>query len=271
MRRASTVALDRALDSWQTVLADHRDDVIAFGNEIFALREVLADSAALSRSLTDPARSSQARADLARDVFGSKVSGPVMDLVTGLVRERIDSPAEVLEIMQRAGVETLLISAHLDGRLDQVEEELYRTLEILSDERELRATLQDGAIDLERRQDLVAQVFSSCQAETVALLRQAVARTDDETLVVYLRYWIELCGQLGKHLIAIVTAAHPLEHDQEQRLADLLERKYSRPVQLHIGIDPSVLGGLRVRVGNDIIDGTLSSRLNDVKSVFSDK
>lgn len=268
MRLASEQALERVLRSWEGVVANRPSDAIGWAGEIFAAGRVLDTSSALLRSITDPSRLPQARADLVHHVFDGKVSAEIVELLAGLARERFSVAEDYREAVTASGVETLLMSAQFQNRLDIVEEELYRATGVLKAERELRRALEDSTPELERRHGLVTQIFGDWAPETVALVKFAVSR--NESVVPQLQHWVGSAGRRSQHLVAIVTAAQPLDADQEERLTRILSQRYGKPVEIHVGIDPAIVGGLRIVIGSDVIDGSLAARINNVKSVFTD-
>ncbi|MDO5722890.1 MAG: ATP synthase F1 subunit delta [Flaviflexus sp.] len=271
MRRSTTLTLNQALTSWQALLADaEAGRVLDYAREIFGARHIVDEQAALTRALIDPARNGEDRAALAKKVFSSATTSPVVDLVAGLVRGKIASPKDLSEALEYAGTETILISAQQAGRLDKVEEELYRAVMLLSDESRLRAVLGDAGIDADSRIALSHKIFAELTDESRALIDRALEITDNHNLIALLRDLIVRCGERAEHLVGIVTVASPLSRDQEERLTRILEKKYDRPVELHVGVDPAVIGGMHIRVGSDVIDSTLASRINHLKSVFSD-
>ncbi|MEZ7897967.1 MAG: F0F1 ATP synthase subunit delta [Flaviflexus sp.] len=268
MRLGSEQALQRLLHTWEGVVANRPDAAIGWAQEIFAAGTVLESETALTRAATNPASPGQSRTELMNSVFGGKVSGEVLDLLGGLARDSFKDSEDLVEAVSRAGVETLFMSAQYANRLHDVEEELYRASRVLSEQRELRRTLDDKSIDAGRRQGLARQVFGSWSPETVALLEHGVE--SDQQIIHQLRRWIGDAGRRSEHLVAIVTAAQPLEADQEERLTALLAKRYGKPVEIHVGVDPALIGGVRIAIGPDVIDGTLASRIKHVKSVFAD-
>ncbi|MBM9433482.1 F0F1 ATP synthase subunit delta [Flaviflexus equikiangi] len=268
MRQASEQALERMLRSWEGVVAHQPSEAIRWADEFFAVSDVLTGSSALVRAITDPARSGDARAELARSVLSGKVSGEVTDYVAGLSRERVSAAKDIIEAITLTGVETLLMSAQYQNRLDAVEEELYRASQVLGTERTLRRSLEERGSGLGRRHELAGRIFGGWTPETVALIKHAVST--DSSIIPQLRHWVSDAGRRSEHLVAIVTAAQPLESDQEARLTALLSQRYGKPVEIHVGVDPEIIGGLRIVIGADVIDGSLASRINNVKSVFTD-
>ena len=66
--------------------------------------------------------------------------------------------------------------------------------------------------------------------------------------------------------IATVRSAVPLTEAHRQRLADSLSRTYGMPVAINVVVDPEVVGGIRVQIADDVIDGSISTRLADLRS-----
>ena len=267
MRGRSESALAEVRRSFEGVLAANPDRIVEFARELFSIADAVAGSAALSRSVSHPSRRPDERAALVRDLLSAKAA-EVTDVVADLASKDIASEEDFAEALRRLGTGALLLSADLAGRLEKLEEELFRAVEFFSEQRELRSKLQDWSTPVELRQRVVADLFRNQVPETIELLRHAVSRTEDESIVPQLGAWIHDSAARAKHLTAIVTAARPIEPDQASRLVSILEKKYNRPVEMHLGLDPSLIGGMKIQIGSDVIDGTIATRLKDVRSSF---
>ena len=99
---------------------------------------------------------------------------------------------------------------------------------------------------------------------TTQLVKQALSGSY-RTVVAALEDYERTAAQVQGERVATVHVARALSAADEQRLASALTRQYGRPVHLNIVIDPAVLGGLRVEIGDDVIDGTVVSRLDDAR------
>jgi len=91
---------------------------------------------------------------------------------------------------------------------------------------------------------------------------------DEQSIATLLRRYISDAADMGEHLVAAVTSVLPLTHEQEERLTAILSAKYNSDVQVHVSIDTAVIGGLRIHINDDVIDGTLASRINGVRAAF---
>lgn len=265
MRASSQAALELAQERWEPVLREG-GRASALGEQLFGVVDALDSSAALRRALTEPTRSGEDKAELVTAVLGGKVDQEVVDLLAGLVRERWSATDDLADAVESLAVTSVLAGAQEAGRLEEVEDETFRLVRILGEQRDLRNALEDRHVEPGRRAGLAAAVLDGkVGPETALLVTRSAGAQRGRTLVSALRSINEAAAQRRRHLVASVTAAVPLSRAQVDRLQGYLSRRYDRPVQVYVGLDPAVVGGLRVQVGDDVIDGTLASRLADAR------
>jgi F-type H+-transporting ATPase subunit delta len=266
MRASSQAALDRARERWEPVLRQAGERARTLGEQLFGVVDVLDASVALRRALTEPSRDGEDKAGLTRDVFTGKVDAEAVDLLSGLVRERWSEPRDLVDAVEILAADSILAGAEQAGRLEQVEAETYRLERILVDQRELRLALTDKESAAERRAELMARVLAGkVSPETAALAVRAAAQPRGHTLPALLRSVADRAAARRQRLVASVTSAVPLSGAQIERLTQILERQHGRAVQVHVALDPDVVGGLRIQIGDDVIDATLASRLADAR------
>ena len=269
MRSGSEAALAAVRDQWNALLFEKASGEIETARELFEVAVLLRENGSLISSLEDAARDEDSRAKLATDVFRGKVSDEVTEVVAGLSRARWSEDLDLARAIEALGVETLLAGAERNGALSKVEEQLYRNMRTLRNERRLRITLNDDTYDLQARKDLTRKIFADDDAHTIELMVWAVERLERHTFASSLRKFIDAAAERGKHVVASVTSATPLTREQEERLTGILSRMYNKDITLHVAINPAIVGGLRVHVGDDIIDGTLASRVRSVRDSFT--
>lgn len=270
MHARSAEALTAAREAWEPVLRGAQGRAGELASEIYQVVDTVDRSASLRRALTDPNRSGEDRAALAQHLLGGRLDGEVVDLVAGMVRREWSEESDLSDALVELGDFTLLVSAQQAERLERVESELHGVVRLLDSDRELRTTALDRTLNAERRADLMADVLGGTVAyETTELVRRVIVRPRTPNPVGELQGVIEAAAAQRNHLVASVRSATPLNDEQIGRLADALERRYGRPVDVQVGIDPELLGGLRVRVGDDLIDDTISRRLDDVRRRLS--
>jgi F-type H+-transporting ATPase subunit delta len=161
-------------------------------------------------------------------------------------------------------------AAEGDGVLDEVEDELFRFGRLLEREQPLRAALTDPGLPVDRKLSLLRELLGTrAQPITLRLVEVAVTQPRTGSLETSLEELSRLAAQRRQRYIAQVRVARPLEADQEQRLGASLARIYGREVALQVDVDPTVLGGIEVRVGDEVIDGTVERRLQSVRRTLA--
>ena len=232
-------------------------------DEILAVADLLDKQPRLRRALSDPARSAEDRAGLLGSLVDGKVSADAATLLKTLVHGRWSSSGELLNATERLGVETLLASAESGGELAEVEDELFRFGQVVNGNDELAATLGNSTVPVAPRAELArALLEGKARAVTIRLVELALHGFGGRNFDTSLTKLVELAAERRDRQIAYVTAAQPLSEADEQRLGARLSQMYGRQVDLKISIDPEVLGGLSVRVGHDLYDGTVLRRLH---------
>jgi F-type H+-transporting ATPase subunit delta len=236
------------------------------GDELFSVTDLLASSAGVRRALTDPARGGDAKADLLRRLVGGKVSDPTLDLLSGLVRSRWAQASDLVDAIEALAVEAVLAQADRAGRLDTVEDELFRFSRIVAADQGLRDAFSARTAGVDRKSELVSRLLGGRAApESLRLAVQAAGRPRGLRTEQVLEGQVEAAARRRRQVVAHVVAALPLDEGQRGRLSAALQRQYGRPVRLNIDVDPDVVGGLRVQVGGELVDGTVSARLDEAR------
>ncbi|MFC7878957.1 F0F1 ATP synthase subunit delta [Isoptericola sp. NPDC057391] len=266
MRGTSGASLAAAQERFEPVLRSVGADAKALGEQLFAVVAALDESGPLRRSLADPSRSPEDRAALAGRVLAGGFDERVVDLVTGLARSRWAGDADLVDAVERLGLDAVLASAESRGTLETVEDELFRLTRALVGQREARQVLSDGTTDPERRAQLIDSLLTGRVDDvTLALARRATTALRGRRFVATLLWYGEIAAERRRRLVATVTSGAVLSESQQERLGALLERAYGRTVQLNVTVDPAVIGGLRIQVGADVVDSTVLSRLADAR------
>ncbi|MEE6280643.1 F0F1 ATP synthase subunit delta [Georgenia sunbinii] len=270
MRASSQAALTAASERFEPVLRDAGARAEEFGTQLYGLADTLRGSGSLRRALSDPSRDGEAKARLIGSLLEGKVAAEVLDLVSGMVRSRWSQESDLATAVEELGTTSILAAAQSQGTLLQVEEELFRTERLLASSRDLRAALADTEASAERRIALIGSLIGSrALPATQLLVNRQVSSPHRGTLGSALRSIGEIAARRREQRVATVTAASPLSQAQEARLAQILGRSYGGEVHVNVAIDPRVVGGLRVQIGDEIIDATMLSRLQDARRRFS--
>lgn len=265
MRASSQATVAAAQERWEPVLQEAGENARAYGEQLFAVRDLLVRSGALRSALTGTSRAPEDKAALAERVFGGRVDPVVVDLLAGLARARWSEDVDLAEAVRLLAVQSVLAGAQSAGRLERVQEEIFSVQRTVDAERELRRALSRPDVAPEVRGRLVDRLLRDRVApETHLLVRQAVTG-GARMLHLALQALGEAAAARRDRLVANVVAAVPLTDAQIARLARMLERTYGRAVHVNVGVDPAVLGGLRIEVGGEVVDATVLTRLEDVR------
>jgi F-type H+-transporting ATPase subunit delta len=244
---------------------------LGVGDALFSVAALLDEQPSLRAALTDPARSGEDKATLAASLLRGKVAEQVVDLVSGMVRSRWSSPRDLAEGTARLGVEAVLVSAQRHDRLDEVQDELFRFARTVASQPELRLALTDRGLPVERKSDLLTELLQEkTTVEAARLIVHAVTEPRGHSLESNLEALAEAAAARRQRQVATVAAAVPLTENQRDRLAATLSAQLGHDVQLNVVIDPQVVGGLRVSLGDEVIDGTLATRLDDAQRRIAD-
>ena len=168
-----------------------------------------------------------------------------------------------------AYAEALLAVARSEGNLAEVEDELFRFARLLEGNDDLRTTLTDASLPVSRRQQIVEDLLGG-RADTVttALVSMVVGTGRARDLPGIIDELVKLSAADSNKELAEVRTAVELTDDQKQRLVAALEEKTGKKVELKVIVDPTVLGGIVAQVGDTVIDGSIKTRLQQLKSAF---
>lgn len=265
MRGTSAASLDAVRAGFEPVLRAAGVGAAELGGQLFQVVDLLTGSGSLRRALADPSRSGEDKANLARTLLAS--ADPRVAAVVGeFARGRWSHEADLVDAVEEVAADSILASAQAAGTLEQVEDELFRFTRTLVGERELRRALVDRQAAPEQRAALARRVLEGkAEPQTVQLVERAAFGPYGRTMSRMLGRMGRLSARRRELLVASVTTAAELSPTQAGRLSAVLERTYGRPVQLAVVVDPDVIGGLRVRVGSQVVDSTVLSRLDDVR------
>ena len=241
----------------------------AVGGDLFALTRVLDDSGSLRRALGNSFADPVAKRELTDRLFGGKVGDGTLEVVRVAVSQRWVDERDLSDALEELGVQAILICAERADRLDQVEDELFRFERTVVGDPGLRDALSDRQRSGDDKVGLVSRLLDGKVApETIELTRQAAAYSRGQRFECVLESYVGVAVTLRGQLMATVTAAQPLDDGQTQRFGAALAKIYGRQVWLNVIIDPSVVGGLRVQVGNEVIDGTILARLEEARRMM---
>ncbi len=238
----------------------------ALGEELFAVAGLLATQSVLRRALSDPSRSGEARSGLASAILTGKVGDATAGLVAAVAAARWSAPGDLTDAVEQLAVQAIVIAAEQEGRLDDLEDELFRFGRIVASQPQLRIALTNPFLAADAKRSLLADLLAGkVTPETQRLIVQAAVNPLGRSLDVSLEEYARLAARRRQRLVAEVHVAVALTDQQRGRLAAALAGAYGHQVHLNVVLDPRIAGGMTVRVGDELIDGSVATRLAEAR------
>jgi F-type H+-transporting ATPase subunit delta len=260
MHGRSAASLESLLEATGTAV-DGGADGLRLGADLFGIAQALDGQGSLRRALTEPWIDPDAQSNLMRSLFEGKVTDETLDLAELAARSRWSAAADLGDALETTSVTAYVAQADRDGHLDDVEDDLFRFARILDREPALREVLSDPASPLEGKRALLESLLEGkVGAPTRRLLDQAVSGRHRSVAVV-LEDYQKIAAARRHKLVATAWVAADIDDQHRDRLAEALSKQYDRAVHLNVIVDPSVLGGVRVAIGDEVIDSTVQTRL----------
>ncbi len=235
-------------------------------DELAGFAGVLAGQPHLRRVLTETTIAADAKSALASRLLSGKVDARSLRAVTATLAQRWAGGLELVDALRRMSRTALFLQAERAGELDEVEDQLFRFGRILDANPDLAVILDDPATSPKGRAELVTRALADrAHPLTVRLLTSLARDPGGRAFSHGVGELVRQAAERRDKLVATVTSATALSAQQTSRLREALDRIYSRGVVVHVLVDPSLGGGLRVRVGDEVIDGSVSGRLEAIR------
>jgi F-type H+-transporting ATPase subunit delta len=235
------------------------------GDELFAVVRLLDDEHGLRRALADPTKPSEEKRAVAARLLHGKVSAPTERLVTEAAAASWATPGEMSDALEELAVEALTIVAQNENTLDDLEDDLFRFGRLVSAQPGLRSALI-GSTSSEAKASLLSGLLSGKVSDvSLSLITQVLTHPRGRSPQAVLEMCASIAARRREQLIAVVRVATELTAAQRSRLAEALRSAYGQGIHLNVVLDPTVIGGMSVQIGDELVDGTAASRLADVR------
>jgi F-type H+-transporting ATPase subunit delta len=203
---------------------------------------------------------------VARALLHGKVTQRTEALAVAAVESRWATPGDMVDALEELAIAAMVLAAEAEDALDDLEDGLFRFGRVVAGQPDLRAALASTWLPAERKRELLdALLRGKVPPVTMRLITQMVTHPRGRSLPVALDLCASIAARHREQLIAVVRSAVELTADQRRRLAEALAASYGHQVHLNVVIDPSVMGGISVQIGDELIDGTVASRLATVR------
>ena len=251
---------------WASQLAAGGKRSVALGRQMLVVAHIIAENRPLLNSLTDPARTNADKQKLAREIFTGTADAAVVEQLCELVTGHWLDPIKLLTRMHDLGIESVIagsVSASVP-----VEDELFAVINVLKHDRQLRQALDPSRLSAaDQRAQLATRLFENQLSEAALTLLVWCARHEVRAGITYnLRRVCELAARRRGLVIADVTSAVELTQAQQKRLIGALAKLTGHGVELHLEVDPEVIGGLRILVDDRLYDNTTRSALKALRT-----
>ena len=254
-------ATTQALTATTAALNAATVDDLGVARELFIAARTIGESSQLSGALSAWGVPGQARAGVAAQVFATFTPTTVALLRTA-VAERWSDTADLI-----SGIEELAIRAAAKAApATDLEQELFEVLRVVADNPELELALGSRLADSAGKGALVESILTTrASAATTLVVSELVQQPRERRVRSLLTRALRIVADQRGRTVATVHVARPLDAAQTDRLRAAMSERTGSDIALNVVVDASVVGGVRVEIGDEVIDDTVSSRLNDLR------
>ena len=239
-------------------------DCTAMSGDLFAVLQSLYSSVGLRRVLTDPARDAVSKATLVQDLYTSQLSPAALAVVVESASLRWSSSMDLASALEQLAIEAEATAANANEALDRVQDELFILRRTLGENQELRFVLGDRTASPLGKSELISNLLAAtADPSTVRLLAHAVAGLAGRSIDSVLEVYSDAVADRRNRLLVLVTTRSELTAAQAASLSQIMTKQVGQPVHLNYQIDPTILGGVSIRFADEMVDGTISTRLAD--------
>jgi F-type H+-transporting ATPase subunit delta len=236
---------------------------LATGEELFAAGRIIGDSSHLLGALSDPGVDAPVKVALVKQLFGPGYNPTTVEVLSGIASSRWSTHSDLLAGIEEIGIRAIALSAPGDASIDA---ELFEFGRAVSSDAKLELALGSKLGSTDQKRALVERLLGGrASVQTAAIARQLVTQPRGRRIGELIRYASTIVADQSGSTVATITAARPLDAAQLGRIEKTLSTQYGRRVQLNQIIDASVIGGVRIQIGDDVIDGSVASRINELR------
>lgn len=262
---ATRVVLDKALSGLSG------DAASALSNDLFAVVNALGQNVSLRRAITDPARSAEDKGGLLKQLFGSKISDKAFEIANTAIANRWSSPSDLLISMEQIAIQAEAGAANARGELDKLEEEVFTFTRVLAANQDLRNALNGNPDAINEKRALVNDVLKGATSSARSLIGQIVNGLWGRNIENALSDIAHATAEHRHLVVAHVSSAIDLTADQRNKLADALTKQIGQKVRVNVETNPKVIGGVSIRFRDELIDGTVISRMAEASQALAGK
>jgi F-type H+-transporting ATPase subunit delta len=235
------------------------------GDGLFSVTGLLDREHGLRRALSDPGKPAAEKAAIAGQLLHGKITQATEDLVASAAEKRWASSTDLADAIEGLGMESLARQAEYEGSLDDLEDQLFRFGRLVDAQPDLRSALTGNAPAEIKSELLSGLLQGKVTPIALNLINQVVLHPRGRSLPAALELCAQIAADRRQQLIAVVRVVNDLSARQKSRLTAALASAYGHDVHLNVVIDPTVVGGISIQIGDELIDGTAVARLAAVR------
>ncbi|WP_104177293.1 F0F1 ATP synthase subunit delta [Cryobacterium sp. Y50] len=236
---------------------------LATGESLFGAGRVIGSSSQVLSALGDASADAAAKVTLVRAVFGTSVTPRALDLLAAVVSERWSSHDDLLAGIEELGLRASALSASAGM---SIEGELFAFGKTVSSDAELELALASKLGKIDAKAALVEKLLAGkVSGQTLAIVRHLVQQPRGRRIGELLRQAASVVADQAGTSIATITSASVLTPAQLDRLLKSLQERHGRALTINQVVDPALVGGVRVQIGDLVIDGSIATRLADLR------
>lgn len=264
---ASRIADRVSRDSLAPKLRDSGEDAWRIGNELFTITSALDHNIQLERALTDPSRPVEDKVAVVKTLIGDQAHPLVMEIMSDLVSRRWSRVSDIANAVEDFGVDGMMYYADYTNTTLQVSIELAELHSALLNLPVVRTKLYDATVSSEARVKLLYSLIGDADFTKVTkrLAEHATCNLRNRRYLQTIQWLInKFSRHMGESMVTVTTAT-PLSKEQVEKLIAIYSAKTGHPVHINSVVDPTVLGGMRIQVGDEVTDNTVVAQLQHLQ------
>ena len=264
---ASRIADRVSRDSLAPKLRDSGEDAWRIGNELFTITSALDHNIQLERALTDPSRPVEDKVAVVKILIGDQAHPLVMEIMSDLVSRRWSRVSDIANAVEDFGVDGMMYYADYTNTTLQVSIELAELHSALLNLPVVRTKLYDATVSSEARVKLLYSLIGDADFTKVTkrLAEHATCNLRNRRYLQTIQWLInKFSRHMGESMVTVTTAT-PLSKEQVEKLIAIYSAKTGHPVHINSVVDPTVMGGMRIQVGDEVTDNTVVAQLQHLQ------
>lgn len=241
-------------------------DFTTVAEQLFSVADLVNTESVLRSALADSGQLTAVRENLAKDVFADRVSPLALGVISTAVIQRWSEDMDLVYALEELAEQAVLTIAQNDGTLDSTEEEIFLFGRAVDSSAELQMALTNPATSPEAKAAIVHDLLAGrSTAAASSLLEYSISHLHGRRIDAVVTHLVEMAAKQRDRVVAKIRVAAPLTPEQGEKLASILSTMKGRTVRLNVAVDPAVLGGVHIEIGDEVIDGTVAAKMEQAR------